>query len=78
MGLMTKQELMDELVNRYENSAFSGKGAAESGVTYNAKNTCFGLTFDDADSQELPANFVADHQNGGDEYTDNIKKWIRG
>lgn len=75
---MTKQKLMDELVTRYENTAFSGKGAAASGVTYNAKNKCFGLAFDDAESEDLPANFVADHPNGGDEFSDNIKKWIKG
>ena len=74
---MNKQKLMEELINRYEDNAIMGDSAKDAGVSYNAKNKCFGLEFGD-EFYELPAKFLADHPKGGDELEQSIKTWIKG
>ena len=73
---MPKQKLMDELVNRYEDSAMFGKSAKKAGVFYSVKNKCFSIEISDQ-WFDRPANFVADHPKGGDELSANIKRWIQ-
>lgn len=74
---MPKQKLMDELVNRYEDSAIFGKSGKDAGVSYSPKTKCFTLEFGN-DSHDLPAKFLADHPQGGDELEQNIKRWLKG
>lgn len=73
---MNNQLLMEELFDRYEDSAIAGKSAQSVGVSYNTTTKSFGLTYG-ADVFELPAKFLADHPNGGDELEQNIKNWIK-
>jgi hypothetical protein len=73
---MPKQKLMEELVNRYEDSAIAGKSAKDAGVSYSPASKCFTLKFD-VDEHELIAKFLADHPQGGDELEQNIKNWIK-
>lgn len=74
---MPKQKLMEELVNRYEDSAIAGQSAKDAGVSYSLKTKAFTLEFGD-DSHDLPASFLANHPQGGDELSANIKNWIKG
>lgn len=73
---MTRQKLMDELVNRYEDNAIAGKSAKEAGVSYSLKTKCFNIEYGDH-VFELPAKFLADHPQGGDELEQHIKAWIK-
>lgn len=73
---MPKQKLMDELVIRYEDSAIAGKGAKSAGVSYSTATKNFTLKFG-KDEHELPAKFLADHPQGGDELEQHIKEWIK-
>lgn len=66
---------MDELVHRYEDCALFGKSAKASGVTYSTKTKCFTIEIDD-EPLDLPAKFLADHPQGGDELEQHIKAWI--
>lgn len=66
---------MEELVNRYEDSAIAGRSAKNAGVLYSVKNTCFSIEVND-EWFDLPATFLADHPLGGDELEQNIKRWI--
>ena len=73
---MTKQQLMEELIVRYEDNAIAGKSAKAAGVAYSTATKLFTLKFG-KDEHDLPAKFLADHPQGGDELEQNIKAWIK-
>ncbi len=63
---MPKDKLMEELINRYEDSAIAGKSATDAGVSYSPESKCFTIKYE-VDEHELIAKFLADHPQGGDE-----------
>ena len=73
---MPKQKLMEELVVRYEDSAIAGKSAKGAGVSYSTKTKCFSLKFGNV-THELPAKYLADHPQGGDELEQHMKAGIK-
>ncbi len=73
---MPKDKLMEELINRYEDSAIAGKSATDAGVSYSPESKCFTIKYE-VDEHELIAKFLADHPQGGDELEQNIKNWIK-
>lgn len=73
----TKEKLVSHLLGTYASARESGERAARLGIDYRATNKCFGIDYE-GQSYSLPANYVADHPDGGDDLADQIKRWAQG